>query len=322
MLRNVLSRVSSLESLVEKCLVSLASSGYKSESSTCPSQPVPASKPMFSMRPLLMYRTCSMLRRTYSTHRLMHVNCVDRGFTIQERKKERKRKRKRKKNRMQITCLFSKGSFEKRHELWASTIPICILMTNNALQHTATRHCNTPQQYDSTHCNNAQQHTATKQCDTHRSNTIQHAATMHCHVTYERVMSHMRESCHIWESHVTHCNNALRHPATRHCDTLQQDTATYYKHTIQHTATMHCNTLQHTATRHSTIPICLPMTISGLVLLGAGETSRDDLLPWSYTCTHLQTTYYHGHISMVTCLFFTRVYHNMRWLRVVSSLNT
>ena len=85
----------------------------------------------------------------------------------------------------------------------------------NALQHTATTHCNTLQQRTATRCKNALQHTATTLCNTLQQRTA------------------------------TRSNNALQNTAT-HSSNAPQRTATHCN-SLQHTAT-HCNTLQHTAT--------------------------------------------------------------------------
>jgi len=73
------------------------------------------------------------------------------------------------------------------------------------------------------------------------------------HVTYESVMSHMKESCYTYERVLSQKNTshqqanktlrATRHAERRPCSDLH--------HTTWHTAT-HCNTLQHTATHCET----------------------------------------------------------------------
>jgi len=86
----------------------------------------------------------------------------------------------------------------KRNLNVASTIFMCIPMSNNAPRHIATRHCNTLHHAAARYCNNTLQHTAThcnntlhdsdvnsndQQCTaTHWNKTLQHIAT-HCNNT-------------------------------------------------------------------------------------------------------------------------------------------
>jgi len=160
----------------------------------------------------------------------------------------------------------------------------------NALQQTATTHCNS---YDAPrkiphmngcmhrvhHCNTHVQHTATTLCNTLQQQT----APTHCN-TYDTPLKF--PNTYVWmcalctqgvkhcSTHATHCNNTLQHTAiTHHNNTLQQHAATHFthlersharintcresitaahmQHTCNNTLQQHTlHTLQHTAITH------------------------------------------------------------------------